>query len=151
MASAENIAPTDPYDLLGPFVSQQSPYGNDAVLPPLDDPDVLDMTDETFAVKISKMLYDDNHVVVRTGLHETDTADHHQTFKPSSDFTIPERDKLLPWRFGGRDYTVTKAIRIWYNYKAENADGTPVIDPDTGQQRIVGTFLLVGYVGNGQP
>jgi len=146
------------YGDLALFIERELPYSTTTTIPNCSDPNILQLDDRNFPTRIDTNLYDDNHIVIRTGLHETDTAAHHPAFKPSSDFTLPERDKLIPWRFGGRDYTVTKAVRIWYNYGAENAAGQPIDaqgrvvgTPGAGPQRQVGTFLLIGYVGNGQP
>jgi len=148
------MPPVDRYPELADLIKKQLPYGDAVTLPPLGTLGILDMLDTDVSelkTKIMTAFYEDNHVVARTGLHETETAADHKGFKPSDDFTFAERMKLLHWRFGNVDYDVTKAIRIWYNYGAVDDAGQPIIDPATGEQRQVGTFLLIGYVGNGQP
>jgi len=141
----------DPYDALGQLIHDESPYGSDTGLPALDDPDVDEMDDRNAAVKIRVDLYRDNHVLLRSGLHRDNDAAHPSGFKPNADLTQDEMREVLYWTSEGVEYPVTKTLRIWYTYKAVDAEGNPVIDPETKQQRVVGTFLLVGYVGNGQP
>lgn len=61
-----------------------------------------------------------------------------------------EDGKMLYWEMNGAYHQVTKAIRIWYTYtvpayEGPGLDGKPVSLPE----RTFGTWLVLGYVGDG--
>jgi hypothetical protein len=62
------------------------------------------------------------------------------------DLNVEDTAKLEHWPVEGVDHVITKSVRIWYTYEVPaytDADGKP------HPARTVGSWLLVGYVGNG--
>ena len=148
------------YAALGALIQAELPYGTQIRLPRLEGDDVFGQDDANALVKIGAMRYPDNHVVRRQGLHEANTAAGPIKFKPNKEFTPAEREQLIPVNIPDKDgtnvlYEFTKVLRVWYTFKTKK----PVIDEATGlttgeftnEDMDVGTFLIVGYVGNGQP
>jgi hypothetical protein len=142
--------PGSDYRALGRFIIDQSPYGRDYTYPQLDAPDIFEQTDEGphVLIKIPLAMFGDNHVVTRRGLHEKADADHPVKFIRDEDleqhYPPEELKKVMHWEYDGREHRVLKALRIWYTYQTpdENKPGTT---------KPIGAFLLVGFVGNGQP
>jgi hypothetical protein len=142
--------PEGTYAQLARLIQEQLPYSQVTHLPRLQGTDIWDLTDDHALRPISgpDSDYYDNHVVRRQGLHEKNTAGEPNMFKPNTEFTDDEKAKLINVNIpdkDGRDavYELTKVLRIWYTYRA--------FDPAINAERDIGTFLIIGYVGNGQP
>lgn len=133
------------YDSVGKFLAYRSPYGDDTTFPQFSAPDIFTQTDARpdVAIKIPPGAMD-NRLVVETGLHKDRFRDDRAVFKMDEELSEEERKQLIHWDFNGVDYQITKAIRIWYTYETENPK-------KPGTMMTVGAFLLVGFVGNGQP
>ena len=160
---------------IGEFILNHLPYSADVrfpVLPPLPEfpaePQVLAQNQEewqrqmqdfktakmdalktTMPEKNSKIppRYKDQHVVQLDGLYPELTSAH--PLKPEYLVTngdlmeFDTKGELLYWEMNDAYHQVTKAMRIWYTYTAT--------EPTMGGDTEVGTFIIVGYVGNGQP
>ena len=140
------------YDSLGEFIGARTPYGKKTKLPAfgaLSLNAALDLTDasQPAAVPIPAV-YGSNKIVVESGLHKDHHAENPAVAKTEKkllgELELDDMKKLMHWNFNGVDHQVTKAIRIWYTYEAD--------DPENpGATKTVGTFLLLGFVGNGHP
>jgi len=145
------------YASLGDFIGAQSPYGAGA-LPDFQNANILTTTDAGSAKQMKLPLYAPNNVVQVYGISEANNAGNLVTFMPEAALiaSLTPAEKLREMRWTIRDdavdaatgnpheetHLVTKAIRVWYTYKTKDASGNDI---------DVGTFLLIGFVGHGQP
>jgi hypothetical protein len=137
--------PTDPREVvgcrLGELILDELPYGKAIAFPP---PVGTAPTTEFVPVPPG---YKTDGPIDKDGLYVENDAN--TPFIPVgfptngniADYDIMEgHGDLNYWEMNGTYHQVTKAMRIWYTYKQTNT---------AGQSRIVGTWLLIGYVGDG--
>lgn len=135
---------------LGEFILDHLPYGSKVTFPPLppaSDPLPLPDTDANAAVKIPQHLYATDKVIKVSGFYPTNTAANEVRMNPFVDGTnmvaaLSAQDvaRLEHWTIDGVSHQITKTMRIWFTYDRPAEDGPPT---------TVGSWLLVGYVGNG--
>lgn len=156
------VQPGATYAALGDYIGSQSPYGTRVTLPSFEEPGVLGQTDATAAKQMDEVLYPGHHAVVLYGVSKDNNAGNVVTFMPEADLIASlqgdDKQRVMRWETHESEngvertetHLVTKAIRVWYTYKIE----VPVDknNPTGPKETIdVGTFLLVGFVGHGQP
>jgi len=148
------------YTALGNYIGVQSPYGSRVALPSFEEPGVLLQTDAGATKQMDRNLYLNGESVKLYGISAGNNAGAPVQFMAEQALLASlqgdEPQKVMHWETnevvnGQRrteSHLVTKAMRVWYTYQTEVPD-----ENNPGQTKVidVGTFLLIGYVGHGQP
>lgn len=136
---------------LGNLILDQLPYGADLYFPAdLTLPSTLPLPTEPGPSDPPSVTIPPGYKAVRPverdGFYETNTAANpyrpigQPTNGQIADLDIMNQGELKYWEMKDSPHQITKAIRIWYTYVETNA---------AGLTRPRGTWLMIGYSGNG--
>ncbi|MCC7367390.1 MAG: hypothetical protein IT306_03145 [Chloroflexi bacterium] len=155
---AAPVTASSPDDLamrLGQFILDQLPYSAEVAFPALEvpspDPFPNPLPSPAPVPAVAPKGYHAKAPVEIDGAYAESNADRPfltTTFVSGgsvADWDLGDngRGKLKYWETNDAYHQVTKSMRIWYTYTSpnlKNPDGTP---------KVVGSWLLIGYVGNG--
>lgn len=132
---------------LGKFILDQLPYGAEVAFPA----DIGQSPTSEIVTILPGYSEEDAGVqeIEMSGLYGDATAVN--PYKPVG--SVPSNGKIADddlrakgalryWEMNGAHHQVTKAMRIWYTYQVPEM-------MENGRPAVRGTWLLVGYVGNG--